>query len=271
MISKIGIVNRDDCLANGRIKYIPDDSGEYYPYELTCFSKSVYVTADLEKPRTIKHAGFCDFILDEVEEPVKVRDEAENRRKSYNRAKNNLFDLLMCTTEFDCFITLTLDGSKIDRYSYDEAVKALGVWLDNRVRRKGLKYVLVPEFHKDGAVHFHGLFNFNSLKAVRAVSPYSGLPMSDDSGRPIYNISDYKLGFSTAIPLSGKNARVATAKYCYKYITKSKGCKVGGRYYLSGGKLGRPRYSFVNIDYNSVDCAEINIKNANMCMKKLKL
>lgn len=268
-MTKLGLISRDDILVNARIKFIPDDDGNYYPYELTCFDRCVYVASDIET--VDKSCKFGDFNLDEVPESEHVYDEAENRRKSYNRARNNLFDLLMCTPSFDCFVTLTLDGDKINRYDYGEVVKRLGVWLDNRVRRKSLTYVLVPEFHKDGAVHFHGLFNFDALNTVRACNAHTGAPLSDDEGRPIYNLKDYAFGFSTVIPLSGENARVATAKYCYKYITKSKGEKVGGRYYLSGGALGRPRYEFVTVDYENVDAKEISIASASLKLKKVKL
>lgn len=269
--TKISLVNRDDCLVNGRIKYIPDDDGEYYPYELTCFDRNVFSGKyDLER-RDIK-SKYGDFFLDDIDDELcSSTNDEENRRKSYNRARNNLFDLLMCTPSLNCFLTLTLDSSKIDRYDYTAVVKALGVWLDNRVRRNKLHYVLVPEFHKDGAVHFHGLCNFEALQVVRACNAHTGTPLSDDEGRPIFNIADYRFGFNTVIPLSGENARVATAKYCYKYITKSKGEKVGGRYYLSGGSLGRPRYSYVSLDYDSVEGVEMCISQANLKLKKLKL
>ncbi len=270
-MEKFNLVNRDDFLVNARIKYIPDDNGVYQPYEMTVFDRSVYVTADLERVKGKKYADWSDFELDKVPEPDSVPDEAENRRKSFCRAKNNLFDLLMCTPSFDSFVTLTVSADKADRHDYTEIVKKLGIWLDNRVRRNGLKYVLVPERHKDGAVHFHGLLNKDCLKLVRAASPYTGEALSDNHNRPIYNIKDFPLGFTTVIPLSGENARIATAKYCYKYITKSGGEKVGGRYYLSGGDLGRPRYSFDDVDYMSVGGKEINIPQANLKLKKIKL
>ncbi len=266
-IKELLYVNRDDILVNGRIKYIPDDKGEYFPYELTCFDRNIYATADIEKV----------FSLADGEKEKKKKREAtpsddeESRRKSYNRARNNLFDLLMCTPAFDCFVTLTFDGRLIDRYNYDEIVKRIGVWLDNRVRRKGLKYVLVPEHHKDGAVHFHGLMNTAALTLSRSFNAHNGSALFDDEGRPIFNIADFTLGFTTVIPLSGDNARVATAKYCYKYITKSQGKKVGGRYYLSGGDLGRPRYEYVICDYDSISGKEMEIKQANLKLKKVKL
>ncbi len=54
---------------------------------------------------------------------------------------------------------LTLDPARVNRYDVREVTRHLNHWLDNQVRRKGLAYVLVPERHKDGAIHFHGFFN----------------------------------------------------------------------------------------------------------------
>ncbi|WP_298629113.1 hypothetical protein, partial [uncultured Senegalimassilia sp.] len=78
--------------------------------------------------------------------------------RSLRRAAAKLRDLAL-SNRFSYFVTLTLDQSKIDRYDMGQITKALNGWLDNHVRRDGLAYILVPERHKDGAVHFHGFFN----------------------------------------------------------------------------------------------------------------
>ncbi len=250
----------------GRIKYLPDDNGVYQPKTLTVFDRPMYLDHDFEL-----RVEPCSETKKVHQVRIVHDDEADedNRRKSYRRACNNLYDLLLSTLQFDCFVTLTLNSESIDRGDYKAVIKKLNTWLDNRVRRKGLTYVLVPERHKDGSIHFHGLANFGSLAVVRAVnnnkdSKYYLQPLKDKHGRPVYNISDFSLGFSTVIKLSGDNAREATAKYCYKYIIKSGGEKIGGRYYLSGGELGRPRFELVNIDIENVGGKEIDLKYAKM-------
>lgn len=261
-------VAADETRCNGRIRYLPDDEGVYRPYELVCFNRDSFKEDGWEvsggKPK--KKSTVEVF---ESAEAVDLRD-AENRRKSYQRARNKLFDLLMSTTAFDTFVTLTLDPDKIDRFDYGEIMKKWRVWFDNRVRRRGLVYAFVPERHKNGAIHFHGLANGDALDLVRARSPYTGAELSDDGGRPIYNITDFPYGFTTAITLSGENARIATAKYCYKYITKSDGEKIGGRYYLSGGKLGRPRYEYVRVDFDALKAKEFSVCGSIRC-KKVRL
>lgn len=258
----------DDISSNGRIKYLPDENGIFKPYELLCFNKNTFKASGWEATyKKRKKAKPCNY--DFFEE--NVSQNLENRRKSYSRAKNKLFDILMSTVCFDSFVTLTLDSEKIARDDYSVIIKKLGTWLDNRVRRNSLTYVLVPEFHSDKkSVHFHGLINSSAVKLERATNPHNGNLLCDKSGREIYNILDYPFGFSTLIHLSGENARINTAKYCYKYITKTGGEKVGGRYYLSGGSLGSPVYDFVVCDYEELDAPEINIAGKIAC-KKIRL
>ncbi len=267
-------VNPDEILTNARVRFLPDDNGVYQPYELLAFPRNTFVPDGWESSfgTPSKKVDCHDLVLNSICDAIENSEVSrlENRRKSFNRARNNLFNIALSTLSFDCFVTLTFDGNLIDRYSYDDIIKKLSYWLDNRVRRNGLTYVLVPEYHKDKAVHFHGLCNFDALKTTPARSPYTGKLIYDDKGRKVYNISDFKLGYSTAIPLSGDNARTATAKYCYKYITKSQGKMVGGRYYLSGGDLGRPKYKLIQVNYDALPCDPIKVGGIAE-IKKLKL
>lgn len=123
--------------------------------------------------------------------------------------------------------------------------RRLNTWLDNQVRRHGLAYVLVPERHKDGAIHFHGFFN----DAVKAVD--SG--HRDREGHPVYNLPAWSLGFTTAIELYGDYH--AAVGYVCKYIGKQ-GDKPGGRWYYSGGDLQRPAVEFADVSIReAVDLA----------------
>ena len=56
----------------------------------------------------------------------------------------------------------------------------------------------------------------------------------------VYNITDYPYGYTAVVRLGCTDAdRQAVAAYVCKYITKG-GAKVGGRYYLHGGRLAKP-------------------------------
>ena len=66
--------------------------------------------------------------------------------------------MILCNP-FRFFCTFTFSDSKIDRYDYKACKKAITKFFDNfRTRHAShFIYILVPERHKDGAWHFHGL------------------------------------------------------------------------------------------------------------------
>ena len=177
---------------------------------------------------------------------------ADNLDRAQRRAKVALRGLAL-SNDFRYFVTLTLDASRVDRHDVKAITRKLNNWLDNQVRRSGLRYVLVPERHKDGAIHFHGFFN-DALSVVDSgtvIPPEGGRPRKPRSaaqrrlwlqggGHVVYNLPAWSLGFTTAIELYGSK-RAAVAYVC-KYISKQQhdGGKIGGRWYYSGGDLRRP-------------------------------
>lgn len=187
---------------------------------------------------------------------------AASALRSKRRAAAKLRDYALCN-EFTHFVTLTLSPEKIDRYDLDGVIKKMRSWLDNRVRRYGLKYILVPEKHKDGAYHFHGfindtleLFDSGTFKLDGQKAPRR--PRSERQkkewlaacAKPVYNVLDWQLGFSAAIELYGDYD--AAIGYVCKYITKEAE-KLGGRWYYSGGDLKLPE----EVLLQDVDFAEI--------------
>lgn len=157
------------------------------------------------------------------------------------------------------FVTLTLDADCVDRYDVRAVVNQMSRWCDNRVRRKGLAYILVPELHKDGALHFHGFFN-SALPVADSgtvVPPGGGKPRRPrskrqraqwlaDGGHVVYNLPDWSLGFTTAIELYGDYGKAVN--YVLKYVTKqSVDGKIGGRWYYHGGAFAEPVTHYLDI------------------------
>ena len=187
--------------------------------------------------------------------------EAEDRERARRRARAAVADLGRANS-FRYFVTLTLDQSRVDRY--DDAItgKQLRRWLSHQVQRRGLVYVLVPERHKDGGLHFHGLFN-DALELIDSGTvkpPQGGKPRRprsaaerrawlENGGQIVYNIPGWGLGFSTALELKG-DYRKAVAYVC-KYIGKDSE-KIGGRWYFSGGDLKRPEATYSDTDYDAL-------------------
>lgn len=255
-------VGYGQTLVNGRLKYYPQQDGELLLGSVEVFDRGGFRRKGYEIDRTKKWVSSLHYIHDPSLDTVTYNPTTgQNVRKygyttaqdtppfgdlaapqKYNldgsakgraRARARLFDLVKCNWDLDCMFTLTFAPDRIDRTDYDAIIKQLRVWFDNRVRRAGLKYLAVPEYHADGeAIHIHGLCNFAALSTI-----YSG---HRHGGRRVYNIADYPFGF-TAVKRIGTGAadRQAVAIYVTKYITKSS-AKVGGRYYLHGGSFQRP-------------------------------
>ena len=185
--------------------------------------------------------NFVDNSLQEDEKDAKY----DNIGRATRRAKITAFDAIMCNHDLDTFVTFTYSPDKIeDKASYDDCYKVLGVWLSNRVQRKDLKYVMVPEHTKKGDIHFHAIMNSKALKLEKALSPKTGRPLTHN-GKPLYNVTDWKYGFTSAelIP-EAIGDRTAVAKYIFKYMGKQMGQKIGGRYVLTGGELHRPYFAY---------------------------
>lgn len=150
-----------------------------------------------------------------------------------SRARGRVFELAMCN-QWDYFVTLTLNADNIDRYDLPNAVKRFGEWVSNynRKYKTRLKYLLVPEQHKDGAWHFHGLFDGISLESLcRNKYSYYDLPYYHN-----------RFGF---ISLSEVRDHNRTASYITKYISKdmtASGVEVGKHlFFASRGLNGAER------------------------------
>ena len=226
----------------GRLKKFPDGS-----WELLAASKPIFRDSGFEERKEAKP---------KVQSGKRQASDLERARR---RAAAKVRDIARCT-RFRWFVTLTFAPDRVNRYSATDILRLMRTWLDNRVRRNGLAYILVPEFHKDGAVHFHGFFNdadigivdSGTLRLKDAKQPRR--PRSEKQrqewlaacAQPVYNITEFVHGFSTAIEIYGDyNAAIS---YCCKYIGKQTE-KIGGRWYYSGGKLGRPEIELVDVDF----------------------
>lgn len=191
------------------------------------------------------------------------KSDGDDRLRSMRRARAKLRRLAL-SNEFDFFVTLTLDKDRIDRYDPKVIMQRMNRWLDNMVRRHGLRYVLVPERHKDGAFHFHGFFAGAGLQAVDSGTislPGEGKPRrpADEAqraewlaagGHVVYNLPQWDLGFTTAIELYGTYS--AAVGYVCKYIGKQDGERPMGRWYYSGGALQDAPKEYATLDYREL-------------------
>lgn len=155
------------------------------------------------------------------------RNSAGNTAKleaSISRTKSRVTELALCNP-WEYFVTLTLDKEKYNRHDLPTFKKHLSKFLNNLRFRYGwnIKYLLIPEQHKDGAWHMHGLFMGIPSSELATFSLHDHLPMKVlhmlSAGRKIMNWFRYarSFGYVTCEPIRNLEA---TAKYITKYITK---------------------------------------------------
>lgn len=201
--------------------------------EYKYYSSPIKTDEDRIKPKKKRRAGSEDdfecrykwvsynpFTGERLEEGLFLTADVEDEEtkyymsvlSSYRRTRRMIFDLCMSNL-WEYFVTFTFAEDKVDRYDYEECSKKMANWINN-VKKKfapDIKYVVVPEQHKDGAWHFHGVFaNVGDMTFLD-----SG--RKDKHGRVIYNLYEYKFGFTTATYITDN---MATCLYIQKYITK---------------------------------------------------
>lgn len=104
-----------------------------------------------------------------------VSDSQANKFRSLRRTKQAVYDVARMN-EWDYFITFTFqEGLVEDRHDYSLLKKKVQKWCDNYRQKYScdFRYLIVSEFHKDGAIHFHGLVSgVLSSDLVESRDPY---------------------------------------------------------------------------------------------------
>lgn len=171
-------------------------------------------------------------------EELDIKNKKINKMRSKRRSKEKVFNMCILN-EWDYFITLTFSKDKVkDRYDLEELKKTTLLYFKRLQKNHGIKYLLIPELHKDGALHWHGLIRDTNNK-VKMVSANT----TSCSNREVFNIcswSDNK-GFNTAVKIDKDDlSRSKVSSYISKYITK--GNKLfRNYYYCSKDLLNEPK------------------------------
>ncbi|MFF9830608.1 hypothetical protein ACI2LD_18035 [Enterococcus casseliflavus] len=200
-----------------------------------------------------------DSIDVSISEKTEKTDDEKELEKIRNlwKIRTKIKDYVL-SNEFNYFWTLTFDS---DRYNYAVAFEKMGRWLE-RMRKKHGKfdYIMIPELHKDGAIHFHGVTG-----GLNAVIRDSGVK---HKGVKVYNCSDWDHGFTT---LTKIRSREKTASYITKYVTKEMQNSIVGKgkkkYWCSRGlRVPAVEYSVQDLglglqpDYENDTCLIYKIK-----------
>ena len=137
------------------------------------------------------------------------------------QSANRVRDLILANPEFQYFGTMTFDKKKVksrkDAVELHRALKRFFQYL-------GIKFILIPERHKDGSIHFHGVFDssiepFLVLFVIGESRMSAFMVEAIKNGRVLYNFPKYqeRFGFCDFELIQNKQA---ISNYVSKYIIK---------------------------------------------------
>ena len=188
----------------------------------------------------------------------------EIREDNLKRARERIFDIVLLN-DFKYFITGTFaENEDLDRTDPKQVIKPLKRFFDNQVQIRGLQYVLVAERHKKNGIHIHALVNDVLPLVYSGRRLYKGQAWIEDDilkeqtsferYKKIYNIDNWRFGWSTAIKCDNNKLRLA--RYVTKYITKEQK-KIFGKYYWSSKNIERePKTILLQTKFDDVAANE---------------
>lgn len=195
-----------------------------------------------------------------------------------SRSKKSVKELALCN-DFNYFVTITIKND-YNRYNIDNAFYFLSIFCKKYKRKfSSFSYVFIAEYHKDGAIHFHGLC-FISTNA-RDFDLYPRTIKNQKDNKFYHCFSSFlfdEFGRNIFQPISSKDK---ISSYIMKYITKdclrtsthrlytcSRGLKHADKTYYSNEKL---KDIFNNKKYFENDFYKIIDFNADELTQQQKL
>lgn len=152
-----------------------------------------------------------------TEKSLEEMEQEKNHSAYMNliRTKNQVKDYCL-SNDFSMFWTLTFGK---DREDDEKCFNRMSNWLKHMKKKYGrFDYIFIPERHKDGCIHFHGVTGRFMGQFVD-----SG---KREKGNVIYNCANWKFGFSTVTKIRDSKK---TASYITKYVTKDLSQNIVGK------------------------------------------
>lgn len=207
---------------------------KYYPYSETQFRHLYFYGRRRCGPLEDSERETYDYKLDE----------------SLYRTKALVRDLIRCNP-WDYFVTFTFNPDKTNRYDFKECRSRLTKFFNNYRSRysSNFRYMVIPEQHKDGAWHFHGMVR--GLRDGDLYVPDFVISGSDlvPNTKSYVRWAQYNLGYFSASRV--KNIE-ACALYVTKYVTKTlSDIGVGSRALLHSTGLHMPE---LLMDVDDIPC-----------------
>lgn len=161
---------------------------------------------------------------------------------SIARSRSKIKEYALCN-DWRYFVTLTIDKRKYDRYNLNLYIKDLSRFILNYNRYcnddEKVKYILIPEEHKDGAWHMHGLINGIKKKDI----------YKNKNNYLDWKKYSEKFGYMSLAKIKDKNK---VSSYITKYISKNMfktNIEKGRHLYYSSKGLKQAEVLYKGTDY----------------------
>lgn len=226
------------------------DDYEAYNRRKTDFGNGMIEIAAYRSPR-LRYMGSGRTSSGRSVETSDKAQEARTRQQIYaikRRIKGYAF-----ANSFRWFVTFTFNQEKVNSFDYETAKETLLKWCRRmRDRYRQFDYLMIPELHKSGAVHFHGLLGDIPACFVAATNPKTGAIIIRH-GRQVYNLTDWEYGFSDCEEIeSQERAALYITKYVTTALLTDKTMYNKKRYFNSQG-LAKPAVTFDMSDNTDLD------------------
>lgn len=201
---------------------------------------------------------FSSLVLRDTIDPHKQDKFVQNLERSTRRTRSTIAAIIK-NNDFEHWVTFTFNCEKCENgclsrgqrgykcictpencSKYDDAAmeKRLMLWFKSYKRKyPDLEWLIVPERHKTGVLHFHGfLKNFPPTELVQAKDLKTGKNLFN-YGKPVMNFRVNKLGLCRIETIASSEA---VSNYCRKYIYKGMATMTGKKRYWRSRGLKMP-------------------------------
>jgi hypothetical protein len=202
----------------------------------------MYIKKDMFGYEIVSHNDNRSHISDTITQ----QNNRNYKTDSKFRAKRQVIEYALNNT-FNWFVTITFDKNKIDRYDSQLLEKKTRQWLYDTFNNYGNKaqYIMVPEYHKDKAIHYHLLINMDNQKLQYLFN-------HKEWKKPVYKdkLLFKKFGRNEWVKIDQYTEPIGL--YLSKYITKLPD-KMNTQYYFASQGLNESEKIEIEFDLHKID------------------
>lgn len=231
---------------------------KYHGYKTVSYIKQLN-TSRVKKHKTIYDNRNVAFVVSLETGEVRHKTRLELQKNiimSKSRTLKKMRDYVQAN-EWSYFLTLTFNNEYQDRLNDNEVIEQFHKYRNNlKTQYPNAYYVFVAEYHKKGGLHFHGVIGGISKQELGFKYAKSKKKKGGNGYQPIYNVTKFKYGFTTATNVDNSSA---CGHYIMKYVTKNMGdVEILKNRYMASKNLLLPDTSVIN-NFTDVD---FNLKTA---------